>query len=139
MKTKEPTGFDLFWAAYPRRIGKGAARKAWTRIKPDTQLAAKMLETIGKQKRTPQWKKDGGVFIPHPATWLNQERWEDDVEIDKPEPEAPPVNPNNQWRDPKTGRIWNRIDMEDLARDGKLDKDTHERVMHDRAPWGWML
>ena len=38
-----------------------------------------MLEAIEKHKASSQWQKDGGQFIPHPATWLNQERWEDEI------------------------------------------------------------
>jgi len=70
------TGFDDFWKAYPRKVGKDAARKAWAAKKPplDETLAA-----IEAQKGTDQWTKDGGKFIPHPATWLNQGRWQDEI------------------------------------------------------------
>ena len=74
--------FDRFWAAYPRKVGKGAAEKAWSKIQGVSSLLTRMLEAIEQAKRTPQWTKDAGQFIPHPATWLNQKRWED-------EPEAP--------------------------------------------------
>jgi len=70
--------FDRFWAAYPRKISKGHARKAWDKIKPDEQLLARMLAAIGRAKTSAQWRKDDGQYIPHPATWLNGERWEDD-------------------------------------------------------------
>lgn len=38
-----------------------------------------MLAALAQQKKSPQWVKDGGEFIPHPATWLNQGRWQDEV------------------------------------------------------------
>lgn len=66
--------FDAFWQAYPKKTGKGAARKAWSKVKPDLVIALKALEW---QKQSDQWRKDGGQYIPNPATWLNQGRWED--------------------------------------------------------------
>ena len=41
-----------------------------------------LLEAIKKQKKSAQWVKDGGQFIPHPTTWLNGKRWEDDLPMD---------------------------------------------------------
>ena len=76
---QEPaSGFDSFWSAYPKKVGKGAAQKAWKKIKPNKELVAKMLEAVAVAKTSRQWLDNGGQFIPHPATWLNQERWEDE-------------------------------------------------------------
>jgi len=71
------TLFDKFWESYPRKIGKGAARKSFERIKPDNALLEKMLNTITKFKASYSWTKNDGIYIPHPSTWLNQERWND--------------------------------------------------------------
>lgn len=71
--------FENFWNCYPNKKGKGAAEKAFGKIKPDDQLMELMLDAIFKQKQSAAWMKDGGEFIPHPATWLNQKRWEDEV------------------------------------------------------------
>ncbi|RHO53547.1 hypothetical protein DW094_11480 [Ruminococcaceae bacterium AM07-15] len=70
--------FDRFWSAYPRKAGKGAALKAFQKLNPGEELLEQMLDTIRQQKRSIQWLADGGRFIPHPATWLNQGRWEDE-------------------------------------------------------------
>ena len=70
--------FDEFWRNYPKHEGKGAALKAWNKINPSAELLSKMLQTIEKYKKTDQWNKDGGQYIPLPATWLNQGRWDDD-------------------------------------------------------------
>lgn len=70
--------FDQVWQAYPRKVAKGAARKAFQRLNPDAALVAKMLDTIGWQRHTPQWLENGGVFIPHLSTWINQERYDDE-------------------------------------------------------------
>ena len=74
----EAADFDKFWAVYPRKVSKEAARKAFAKVKEPVEL---LINAVEKQKQTEQWTKDGGRFIPHPATWLNQGRWEDDVEI----------------------------------------------------------
>ncbi len=70
--------FELFWAAYPRKTGKGAARKVWTKLAPDAALVDAMLAALAWQVGQPQWLKDGGQFIPMPRTYLAQERWLDE-------------------------------------------------------------
>jgi hypothetical protein len=71
--------FDEFWKIYPKRVGKGAAEKIWTKLKVDEALFQSMTTSIESWKNTDQWTKDRGRFIPNPATWLNQKRWEDEV------------------------------------------------------------
>ena len=74
-----PPGFETLWQVYPRREGKGAAAKAFARIRPSEALLARMVAAVEAQRSSPQWTRDGGQFIPHLATWLNQGRWDDDV------------------------------------------------------------
>ena len=73
------TSFDTFWREYPRKTGKGAARKSFEKAMKKTDLKT-ILNAVKAQRESPQWTRDGGQFIPHPATWLNQERWEDEVQ-----------------------------------------------------------
>ena len=75
--TSRASAFDAFWAAYPKKVGKGAAEKAFSKLSP--ALLPQMLSAIDTQKKSDQWKKDGGQYIPNPATWLNQRRWEDEL------------------------------------------------------------
>lgn len=70
--------FSEFWKAYPKREAKATAQKAFERYKPDRALLARMVSAIAAQKQSKQWTKEGGQFIPLPATWLNQRRWEDE-------------------------------------------------------------
>lgn len=72
------SAFDRFWAAYPRKKSKGQARKAFTKLKPNEQLLEAILASLERAKTSEDWRKDGGRFIPYPATWLNGEGWEDD-------------------------------------------------------------
>lgn len=67
--------FDDFWSLYPRRVAKKDARRAWDRISP--RLHPSILTALFEWARI--WNARGEPeFIPHPATWLNGERWEDD-------------------------------------------------------------
>lgn len=80
---KGECGFDLFWKAYPRRKSKGQAERAWASLRPNEQLVAKILQGIERAKTSEQWRKDGGQFIPYPATWIRAKGWEDEVEKPK--------------------------------------------------------
>lgn len=70
--------FDQFWQAYPKRVAKKPARRAWDKLHVDNDLLAKILAALAWQKRTDDWQRDGGRYIPNPATWLNGGRWEDE-------------------------------------------------------------
>lgn len=70
-------GFEEFWQAYPKKTGKGAARRSWRKIRPGKNLTQTILQSVEVHKRSEQWIRDGGRYIPNPATWLNQTRWED--------------------------------------------------------------
>lgn len=71
--------FDSFWKAYPKKIGKGAAEKSFKKIKPTESLLRVMISAIENFKESENWKEKNGKYIPNPATWLNQKRWEDEV------------------------------------------------------------
>lgn len=71
--------FDTFWNVYPRKTNKQGAKKAWDKIKPDEMLTASIMLALVKQEKSDQWAKDNGKFIPHASTWLNQERWNDEM------------------------------------------------------------
>ena len=70
--------FDQFWQAYPKRVAQKPARRAWDKLHVDNDLLAKILAALAWQKRTDDWQRDGGRYIPNPATWLNGGRWEDE-------------------------------------------------------------
>ena len=101
-------GFDEFWARYPRKIGKGAARKAYARAvkkaSPDV-----VFEALGRQ--LPAMEAKEPAYRPHPATWLNQERWAD-------EPESRP-------KDATSGQ----------GRTERITKDGKRQVWHPGDGW----
>ena len=73
--------FDKFWQAYPKKVSKKQAQKSWKKIKPSLELFEKILKALEMVKQTEQWKKDNGKYVPYPATWLNQERWTDEINM----------------------------------------------------------
>lgn len=73
--------FDKFWQAYPKKVSKKEAQKSWKKINPSLELFEKILKALEMVKQTEQWEKDNGKFIPYPATWLNQERWTDEIKM----------------------------------------------------------
>lgn len=101
-KSLQEERFDEFWKAYPRKSNKGGARKAWKKLSPDKELFAKIMAALEIAKKCEQWTKDRGQFIPYPATWLNQERWDDDYGSSLVTPGAAqddfdPDNPYADW------------------------------------------
>lgn len=70
--------FPLFWERYPKKLAKRDAEKAFAKINPDEKLFNLILEKLELYKQSEAWLKDGGQFIPYPATWLNGRRWEDE-------------------------------------------------------------
>lgn len=76
--------FEKFWAIYPRKTQKQTAFKSWCKLNPDPNLYDQIIKALEQHIKTPQWQKDNGQFIPYPATWLNQRRWEDELTITRP-------------------------------------------------------
>jgi hypothetical protein len=67
--------FEAFWAVYPRKVAKVVAVRAWIKLDPDEAARTMIMKAIERHCRSEQWRKG---IIPHPATWLNQRRWEDE-------------------------------------------------------------
>ena len=78
-KDKEKSLFDNFWKAYPRKMSKGQAEKTFKKLNPDEQLLKTIISAIEKAKKTADWQKDNGQFIPYPSTWLNSKGWLDEI------------------------------------------------------------
>lgn len=72
--------FAEFWNAYPKKVAKQYALKAWKRLRPDAELHEKIMQAVNAQKRSEQWRRDNGRYIPNPATWLNGGQWDNELE-----------------------------------------------------------
>jgi hypothetical protein len=82
-ESKKAADFERFWQAYPRKVGRVKAEAAFSKVTEDITV---LLSAIARQKKSAQWQKDNGQFIPHPTTWLNGKRWQDELECEGPKP-----------------------------------------------------
>ena len=76
--------FSAFYSLYPRKVGKQAAEKAWLKNKCD-EHSDQIMEALPKHIDSKDWQKSEGQFVPHPSTWLNGRRWEDQIEVEASE------------------------------------------------------
>lgn len=97
--------FDIFWESYPLKQGKKQAKKAWEKIKPNDELLEKIIKAVEKHKKMNKKWADG--YTPHPATFLNQERWEDEVSG------VPPLHPYANQMKGNTFSAWERMGFAD--------------------------
>lgn len=77
--TEEIIPFAMFWAIWPRKVGKAAAIKAWAKLKPDSIVFNQISENLEAQCSAGDWARDNYRYCPHPATYINGRRWEDVV------------------------------------------------------------
>lgn len=112
--------FAEFWAAYPKKVGKGDAERAWKKVSGPAAVLALITEALRWQRVSDQWLKDGGQYVPNPATYINQRRWEDEPQEqharkDAPRPQALSFRERDeaarraQWEE-MTGRKWPEAD-----------------------------
>ena len=122
--------FDPFWEAYPKKKGKATALKAWVKIEPeierDGSLVGRIMGALNSQKATDDWRKEGGKYIPHPASWLNGRRWEDEM--------GAPGGNSNGSKPPGPARI----DWEARLRDHRALKEPPIAPEDERAVRAWL-
>lgn len=74
----EETAFNEFWAAYPKKVNKKGCYRAFCKIKNLQAEMPLIMAALERFKKSAGWLKDKGQYIPHPTTWINQERWKDE-------------------------------------------------------------
>ena len=101
--------FYSFWKVYPRKVGKEKCKNWFKSHKPKEELVQKMIEAVEEQKKSKQWSDP--QYIPHPYTWLNQGRWEDELTPSKDSTfQSAPKNPI-QWEEAKANTIEDDINL----------------------------
>lgn len=96
--------FEQFWTMYPKKKAKDDARRAWDKRRPDAALLQVILGSLQQQCQSPDWRKEGGRYIPFPATWLNRGQWTDSpiAEVLSPWsrecPHDPPCENPGNWQ-----------------------------------------
>lgn len=89
---KPDDGFEEFWKAYPKRKAKGAAMKAWSKIKAKADTLQAITTALAWQRTSADWTKDAGQFIPYPASYLNAQGWLDEAPAGAPSATAIPFD-----------------------------------------------
>ena len=129
--------FDRFWASYPKKVGKQAALKAFDRARKiapvDTMLAA-----LARQRESDQWKRDNGRYIPNPATWLNQGRWDDELATQEQSgQEQQHLHPAQKEYPPTTGHMVPYKDYLDyMLKEKAYERDRLVDWRNMRVPEG---
>lgn len=109
--------FERFWKAYPRRDGKQEAWRAWSNAEIDSTLTDKIIDHVNRRRNLWEWKKEGGQYIPHASTFINQRRWEDDL-TGKPIGDPKNKNAFTSYAQHNSGYSWDDIDafsIDDIA------------------------
>ena len=93
----EQSSFEVFWDSYPKKKSKGDAEKWFKKHDPDAVLMDRIMKKLEVLKKSFNWQKDGGQFIPYPATWLNAKGWEDEDPNEKTNGNGKRVFPLPDW------------------------------------------
>ncbi len=87
--------FDQFWRVYPRKVKRQDAAKAFAKLNPPPELLATILAAVDAQQRRgclePRTTSDGRSTVPHPTTWLNGQRWADEIDTPSIQPPTLPT------------------------------------------------
>ncbi len=70
--------FLSFWSEYPKKVGKGEAYKQWKKQRLGVNDLECILSALMWQRKSRDWLSLGGRFVPNPATYISQRRWEDE-------------------------------------------------------------
>lgn len=91
-----PSEFEKFWSSYPKKRKKKTAKEIWKRKKLDS-LCQTLIDDVANRVANDKRWKDG--FVPDPTTYLNGERWDDDIDAESFVPAEEPQTFGGAWRD----------------------------------------
>lgn len=123
--------FAEFWNAYPKKADKDRARKAFSRIRWSQVEFSTVMAALEQHKRSAQWTKDNGEFIPNPTTWLNNSRWE----LELPPPSSTP-RPKSSDRITSVEQLFAQGHDHEPARDTEDPRDSATRMASSRTGQG---
>lgn len=114
-ETDDPN-FDRWWMIYPRRVKKDRAKKAWADLAPDDDLANTIIDATERQVAADHF--NGVEYAPHPSTWLNDRRWEDEVIVKN---RTSPSGVDKSWKD-EVAAEWAALEA------GEGDPDPYDAI-----------
>lgn len=135
-----PAKFEQFWSAYPRKVAKVKALQAWMKqgCEADLYMGQAATDDVQKRTRLKWWSKDASK-IPHPASWINARRWEDEGwegEVEQGKRQPPPRSqewtpeplPPMCWEERAMGRLFVSYCVK---ADGLPEADGALKIKHD--------
>ena len=128
----EPEEFLKFWSRYPRKEGRKNALKAWKKLSPSPALVEEIMSGLEWRLTCEEWTKEGGKYIPLPATWLNGERWTDARPEEARAQNTPPAAndssaPPVETPSPEKLKLWKYLDAEQESRRRALARARKKR------------
>jgi DNA-binding transcriptional MocR family regulator len=106
-RTADSPAIDEFWALYPKRVKKLDTERIWRRQRFDRATFERIATHLARMRRSEQWTKNHGQFIPDPPTYLNQRRWEDEpVTLLRAAPGSMPPRPQSRTMTPEEQAAW---------------------------------
>lgn len=126
--------FEKFWQAYPKKAGKKPCAGIWSRKKLDRHIDA-VMSGLNAYKASEQWRRDNGKYIPNPSTFLNQERWNDEIAVPLQHSLSSETVEDEKARRWKQNREqWFRCRYAIPANRGPLDEIPHKRIGEYQIP-----
>jgi DNA-binding MarR family transcriptional regulator len=110
-------GWDDFWSLYPRKVAKKDAQAAFRQTRKVRPPAAVLLAALSNFTNSKEWQKEGGRYVPYPATWLRDERWRDVEATAEPSAASGPPAPPDWQRVLRVYLLMNYPDAEQRAFD----------------------
>lgn len=95
---KKEVLFETFWNKYPNKKAKKKALQVWDKLLFEEGLFEKIINALERFKFSKEWKEKNGTFIPYPATWLNQERWKDEIDYKSKKSREVKLNTDSEIR-----------------------------------------
>lgn len=95
--------FLEFWAVYPKKVGKGDAYRKWQTLVKSEKKKELIIGSVQQHKFSDRWKEDEGKYIPNPATFLHQKRFDDEVITPEQKQEAAKSRPKYRYEQTATG------------------------------------
>lgn len=117
--------FAKFYDLYPKKRGRNEAYKSWYKLRPDEALTETICAHVAAMRKTWDWSKDGGQYVPLPATYLNGSRWTDEI------PEAPARNGNGRKPDSQAMQFAKGSTEETAP--AETDEQFRQRMLQRRA------
>lgn len=125
VKFDQKSAFDIFWKLYPRKVSKAPAEKKFMTKCKDPETFSAIIRSVGDHIQN-AWDLSEMNFIPHASTWLNQEKWNDEVSHVRPKTTGANTSRNSNGRSSLVEQVRQRGRQLELERGGQAGYGSPE-------------